>query len=254
LKYFRRNNSLDKKFKYNEVKNEFVLYNNYIYFFYGSLFFLFVFLDRILAWSVHEKERFLYFIFFEKDYEIGMDIALLSYLLVAGVFEFSISKFANMLDVLQTKGPVNNIKHYGDLFIKKYNQNLMILFLTSCVAFAIQLFLIYSPYGYDAYFEDKINDTSRMVCIVGSLGYFFFAWGVLNVLHFFTLGQPILPLKAILYASVINIIVGLFFSRYFSYHLSVIGFFIGSLFFMMYTTLHLRNYFKKMDYYYYAAF
>lgn len=254
IKYFKKTDSFDIKFGFKDVKNEFILYNNYVYFIYGTLFFLYVFLDRILAWSVHDKERFLYFIFFDKDYEIGMDIALLTYLLVAGVFEYSITKFAEMLDDLQSKIDIKGIKEYGRFFLIKHYENVSLLFIVSCIAFAIQFFAIYSPSGYDAYFVVKLNNINRMVTIVGSLGYFLFAWAVLNVLYFFTLGQPMIPLKGIIFAYVINLLVGLGFSRYVSYEFSVVGFLCGSLFFMLYTNYHLRKFFKKMDYYYYAAF
>ena len=254
IRYFKKQKCYDTKYYYGEVKREFIIYNNYIYFFYGTLFFLYVFLDRIIAWSIHEQERFLYFIFFEKDYEIGMDIALLTYLLVAGVFEFSISRFAKMLDDLQSKVTIADINGYGRRFLKRYSENMILLLLTSCVAFGIQFYLLYSPNGYDAFFEVKLNDVNREVCLLGSLGYFFFSCSVMNVLHFFTLGQPKIPFKGLLYACLVNLITGLFFSRFVSYEMSVVGFLIGNLFFMGYTSIHLYRFFKKMDYYYYAAF
>ncbi|QOG74432.1 hypothetical protein [Flavobacterium columnare] len=254
IRFFKKNNAFDPSYTTKDVKNEFIIYNNYMYFFYGMLFFLYVFLDRIIAWSVHEKERFLYFIFFEKDYEIGMDIALLMYLLVAGVFEFGIVRFAKLLDRLQSEVTLDSIQNYGKGFVESYLGNFLLLLLTSCFAFIIELFILYSPYGYDACFEIKLNSINRQVCIIGSLGYFFFSCSVLNVLHFFTLGQPQIPLKSILYSFVINLVFGLFFSRFFSYDLSVVGFLVGNLFFMLFTSYHLYKFFKKMDYYYYASF
>ncbi|MET2995301.1 hypothetical protein ABXT01_05090 [Flavobacterium columnare] len=155
IRFFKKNNAFDPSYTTKDVKNEFIIYNNYMYFFYGMLFFLYVFLDRIIAWSVHEKERFLYFIFFEKDYEIGMDIALLMYLLVAGVFEFGIVRFAKLLDRLQSEVTLDSIQNYGKGFVESYLGNFLLLLLTSCFAFIIELFILYSPYGYDACFEIK---------------------------------------------------------------------------------------------------
>lgn len=254
INYFKKHNVLNWDFSFNEIKKEFLIYHNYTYFFYGSLFFLFVFLDRIIAWSAQEKHRFSYFIFFEKDYEIGMDIALLTYLLVAGVFEYSVTDFAKQMDLLQSKIRLNQIENYGKIFFKRYYRNVFLLFFTSILAFLIQIFLLFSKYGYNAYFEEKLNLINIRVCIIGSLGYFFFSWAILNVLYFFTLGQPLKSLKGLLIALLVNLVLGLFFSRFFSYDLSVVGFLLGSIVFMIYSTIQLKIFFKKLDYYYYAAF
>ncbi|WP_394757932.1 hypothetical protein [Flavobacterium sp.] len=254
LLYFIKRKIVFNKFSHKDVHSEFIVYNNYIYFFYGTLFYFYIFLDRILAWSVQEKERFLYFIFFEKDYEIGMDIALLTYLLVAGIMEFSISSFTTVLDDMQSQIKATETQNYGRLFLKKYFRNVLLLTLSCCLAFSIQAFLMYSPHGYNSFFDEDLNDLNIKVCILGSLGYFFLSWAALNVLYFFTLGQPLKAFNGLLIAILCNVSVGLFLSRLMSYELSVIGFLFGSFVFMLYTTYHLRGFFKKMDYYYYAAF
>jgi hypothetical protein len=89
---------------------------------------------------------------------------------------------------------------------------------------------------------------------LGGIGYFFLAWGMLNTLYLFTLGQTQQPLKGIIYAILINITVGFILSRFISFEYSVVGMLVGALFFMLYTLKHIFHFFKKLDYHYYASF
>jgi hypothetical protein len=114
--------------------------------------------------------------------------------------------------------------------------------------------MIYSPYGYQFQFKESLSWKNIEVCIYGTLGYFFLSWSILNVLFFFTLGKPKLPLYALSIACLSNIFIGLFCSRFFSYEYSVIGFLLGSFIFMFITTRGVLQFFKKTDYHYYAAY
>lgn len=253
--YFKNKNQSFKGFLSSKsVSSSFMVYNNYVYFFYGSFFYLYIFLDRILAWSVLKNERFSCFIFFEKDYEIGMDLAILSYIFSAGVLEYSIGKFTLLLDDLQNKVTLVNYKQYNKLFIKGYWENIVLLIATGMVSFFIQFVMIYSSYGYTFQFDEHLNNLNIEICIIGSIGYFFLSWAVLNVLYFFTLGQPKIAFNCLLISFVCNLLLGLLLSRLFYYHFSVYGFMIGSLVFMLITTKKVLRFFNSMDYYYYAAY
>lgn len=255
LRYFKQKNILSKElFTTHEVSPSFMFYNNFIYFFYGTFFYFFIFLDRILAWSVLKNERFSYFIFFEKDYEIGMDLAILSYLLAAGFMEYCISRFTSLLDELQNKIGGVNFKEYNFVFKKVYQKNIRLLIMTFLFSFVVQMLMIFSSYGYRFQFDEQLNSMNIQICLIGSLGYFFLSWGVLNILYFFTLGYPKKAFESLLIGLGSNFLVGLLMSRLFSYHLSVVGLFVGSLIFMIYSTNQILKYFKSMDYYYYAAY
>jgi hypothetical protein len=121
-------------------------------------------------------------------------------------------------------------------------------------AFLVEFFLVYSEYGYKLQFKEDLLPINIEISFLGTLGYFFLSWSILNVLYFFTLGQPKLPLFAIIMALCTNIFIGLICSRLFSYHYSVLGFLIGSMVFMFITTKGVLAFFKKIDYYYYAAY
>ena len=77
---------------------------------------------------------------------------------------------------------------------------------------------------------------------------------MLNVLYLYTLNQHQKPLKGIFIAFLLNLVFGISLSRIVAYEDSVIGMLIGSIFFMGYTTVATLNFFKNLDYYFYAAY
>ncbi|MFN9113260.1 MAG: hypothetical protein ACK5XN_24590, partial [Bacteroidota bacterium] len=70
----------------------------------------------------------------------------------------------------------------------------------------------------------------------------------------FTLGQSKKPLKAIIYACVINILLGFVLSRFLAYEYSVVGMLVGAALFVGLTIKAIVKYFNNLDYYYYAAY
>ena len=231
-----------------------LIYRNYRYFFYGLLFFVFVFTDRILAWSTTNDGVLPYAVYYEKSYEVGMDIAILIFFLLVGVLEFSIASFSTISDMLQKQIPYNQPKVFNNKILKMYWQHVTILLVTGVVMAFILYTVIWSNFGYEKAFDQALDPISIKVSIIGGLGYVLLAWGMLNSLYLFTLNKPTKPLKAIILASLVNLAVGLALSRMVSYEYSVVGMFVGSAVFMLYTLKSALRFFKNLDYYYYAAY
>ena len=254
LVYFNKRKVLSGLLKQKEMFKPFLFYNNYIYLIYGILFYFFIFLDRLIAWSSPRGIQFSDFILFDKDYEVGMDLALVSYFMMSAIFEYCISTFATDMDTAQKLIDSKQITNYGKVFVKNYWKNVLLLFFVAFIAGLIQFYLIYSPNGYKYYFHEILSPINIEVCLYGSIGYFFFSWAALNVLYFFTLGRPKLPVYGLVIGLLTNIVTGMFFSHQFSYHYSVFGLLIGSFVFMLITTRSVLAFFKQIDYFYYAAY
>jgi hypothetical protein len=237
------------------LKDSVFIYQNYQYFLYGIFIYVFIFTDRILAWSSNNASGKLPFIiYFEKDYELGMDLAMLVFLLLAGVLEFSIASFTRLMDLTQKLVSYKDAKLFNKELFKMYWQNMFWLFATSIVIFIFIYFIITASWGYKGQFKEELMSLSIRVCFIGGVGYMFLAWGMLNTLYLFTLGQPSIPLKAIIYACIVNITVGFIVSRFVSFEYSVIGMLVGALVFASITLKEMYNYFRNLDYYYYASY
>ena len=252
--FFKRILHKTVKIAQNKINTPVLLYHNYKYFFYGLFIYLFVFIDRILAWSSELDGLMPFVIYFKKDYELGMDIAIVSFLFMGGVLEYSVKVFTHFLDLQQRLTKYNEVKHFNGYFTMMYWRNVLILLVSSSVLFIITYFLITSPWGYESRFHIKLLDLSYTVASFGCIGYLFLAWGMMNSLYLFTLGRPTEPLKAIIIATVVNIITGFVFSRFVGYEYSVIGMVMGSLVFMVLTLKENVSFFKNLDYNYYSAY
>ena len=255
LKYF-----FDKKVKETNSfnlatsKSAVMIYRNYRYFFYGLLFFIFIFLDRILAWSTSNDGVLPYIIYYEKNYEVGMDIAILIFFLLVGVLEYSIASFSTIGDMMQKQIAYNRPDLFNLRMFRMYRQHVFTLWIAGVVMTALLYFVIWSWLGYEKAFDETLDPISIKVSLIGGLGYVFVAWGMLNSLYLFTLNKPTKPLQAIIWASIINIVVGLLMSRMISYEYSVVGMLAGSIVYAMLTLNSTLKFFRNLDYYYYAAY
>ena len=237
-----------------KIKVPVILYHNYQYFFYGIFIYVFIFIDRILAWSSGMNGPLPFLVYFEKNYELGMDLAILVFLLLAGVLEYSIASFTRFIDIGQKNTSHNTPEVFNNQLKKMYWQQVLLLFVTSALAFLLIYFIMNASWGFEGQFNEVLLKLSIKVCIIGGIGYMLLAWGMLNALYLFTLGQAIQPLKAIIYACILNIVVGFTLSRFFAYEYSVAGMLCGAALFVALTLKANMNYFKNLDYYYYAAY
>jgi hypothetical protein len=211
-------------------------------------------MDRLDAWSSHTGRELPYIIYYEPDYEIGMDLAIIIFFLLSGVLEYNISSFSRFLDYHQRTTRFTNFDGFCKKMSRHYHNHL-ILFVISGIASATLLYLVITqPWGYKAGFDQQLSSLSLWVCAIGSLGYFFLTLGMLNVLYLYTLNQHKRPVILITVATLINLSTGALLSRLISYEYAVIGMFVGSLLFAILTTMVTRRFFNKLDYYYYAAY
>lgn len=252
--YFGNLTKNKKSISGNKIKVPVLLYHNYQYFFYGIFIYVFIFIDRIMAWSSGINGNLPFLVYFEKNYELGMDLAILVFLLLAGVLEYSIASFTRFIDIGQKITDHKTPEVFNNQLQKMYWQQVALLFVTSTLAFIFIYFIINASWGFEGQFNETLVQLSIKVCVIGGLGYIFLAWGMLNSLYLFTLGQSKKPLKAIIYACLINIFLGFVLSRFFAYEYSVVGMLVGAALFVALTLRANINYFKNLDYYYYAAY
>ncbi len=230
------------------------LYRNFNYFLYGMFIFLFVFLDRIVAWSSTLNRDIPYIIYYEKDYEIGMDLAILIFFLLGGVMEYAIHSYIRHMDFYQLQTKYSEFHTFNKKMKSMYFKHLR-LFAISAAAIGILVYLIVTqPWGYSSGFDEILSPLSIKVCILGSIGYLFLSLGMLNVLYLYTLGRHRKPLVAIIIAFLVNFLIGVLLSRWVSYEYSVVGMLVGSLVFALLTTKKTYNFFQNLDYYYYASY
>jgi O-antigen/teichoic acid export membrane protein len=237
-----------------EINTPVLLYHNFNYFFYGLFIYLFVFTDRILAWSSEINGQLPFIIYFKKDYELGMDIAVISFLFLGGVLEYSIKVFTHFLDIEQRLKSYTEMLKFNAYFKKTYWRNIIILLISSAILFTITHILMTASWGYESKFHEKLLGLSFNVAYYGCIGYLFLAWGMLNSLYLFTLGKPLLPLKAIVIGTLVNILIGFILSRFIAFEYSVIGMVAGAVVFMFITLREVVKFMNNLAYNYYSSY
>ncbi|WP_194851981.1 hypothetical protein [Nonlabens antarcticus] len=252
--FFKKLIRSEKGFANKTPKFTLAIYRNINYFFYGTLIYIFVFMDRLVAWSSHTGRELPYVVYYESDYEIGMDLAIIIFFLLAGVLEYNISAFSRFLDFHQRTTSFLNAPLFNKKMSRHYFNQLGIFFASGIASAVLLYLLITQSWGYEAAFADQLSDLSLWVCAVGGVGYFFLTLGMLNVLYLYTLNRNKRPVLVITVVTAVNLVVGAVLSRLISYEYAVVGMLVGSLLFAILTTIITRRFFNKLDYYYYAAY
>tara|TARA_R110000868_G_scaffold304437_23_gene565443 strand:+ start:6977 stop:8602 length:1626 start_codon:yes stop_codon:yes gene_type:complete len=248
-----RQELLKQTLPYDEVS----YYNNYRFFLYGFFYFVFLFTDRILAWSTGEVPP-PYIIWFNTPYELGMDWALISFIITIATLEFSINAFSKYLIPAQKNISLNKMKAFNKHFNRFYFRQLILLLIVSVISILITYFGVISLRAFESEVPEIrdffANPITFKVFWMGSIGYVFLVYGLLNSLFFFTLNRPSFVTYSMISAVLVNFVVGFICSRTFGFEYATIGLIVGAFTFALSTGLIAKRFFKHLDYYYYSAY
>ncbi|MDD5717331.1 MAG: hypothetical protein PHW64_05955 [Sulfuricurvum sp.] len=255
---FRRLKKLQEKSREKEGDTEprlsLLFYSLNPYMMYGTLYFLFLVTDRLLAWSAIPFQP--YFIWFNVRDEIGLDWALIVLILLIGMSEVIIYEFMYRVndDIIAHpyyKADVFN-RIYRRFFVK-YNVIFFIVsfFVILLVYFSVYLLAKYTEWDFlDVFFVDP----TPWIFVFAAISYAFLSNALTNILFFFSYSRYKAVLKGITLGFGANIIVGLILSRLIGYQYAVIGLLVGSIVFWLLVIQFGNRFFKNLDYYYYSAY
>ncbi|MBV8599360.1 MAG: hypothetical protein JO017_11105, partial [Actinobacteria bacterium] len=225
------------------------------YFWYGVLYFAFVFLDRVVAWTKAPPPH--YRIFFHRGYELGIDWALVTLLLSIALIDYTVTAFSERLVPTQKRFDSGRIRSHNLSFQRFYARQLALL--TGVVAVsAVGVYLAgvaLRDHSHNLTAEDFFGQTTTYhVYLWAALGYGLLVWGLLNVTFFFYLSQPGFAVRPLLYAVLTGLVVGLLASRSGVYWQSVEGLAAGAFVFAAATTRNAIRLFGEFDFFAYSAY
>lgn len=253
-------------FKYEEKKSDkgmvlklpklsITVYSVAPYFFYGFLYFSFLFIDRVNAWSTNQ-DFMPYIIWFRGPYELGLDFALLTLIIPMGFSEVIVTKLMNDIESIQKKVHANDIKKHYQRFVSNYYRMYFLIVVSAILsAFLVyRLTIWYNQVSIHLRGTDLFdNHITHFVLIIGSISYIILSICLMNAVILFAISQPNLVIQAILPSLGVNLIVGFLLSRWISYEYAVIGLLVGSVVMMILTTRNVKKVLNRLDYYLYAA-
>jgi hypothetical protein len=225
---------------------------------YGFLYSAFIFADRVLAWtSARGREDFPPYPFWMNTrYELGMDLALIVVVLVAGVVEYSTHRFSSQLIPSEKRVKSSALEPFVAEFRAFYRRHTLILCGSTIVA-VVLAGLVYEALKRfpDVRLQESLaSDTTRQVFWIAAISYSIFMFALQNVLMLMTLSRADVAARAIGTALLINIVAGWILSRSIGYSAAVFGLLAGAVTLAVLAHRALRRVISDLDYYYYAAY
>ncbi len=233
-----------------------LFYTLYPYFLYGTAYFLFLIMDRMLAWTTGSK-ALPYVVWFNYPYEVGVDwalIPLISTIALVEVFIYELG-YAAFKKINETKAP--DVRSFNKHFLRIYGIAGVTFFLVGIISIVLAYFFPYVIRDVPYFFKFAnvfFNDINLFVFFFASAGYVLLSWSLLNCIIFFAYSRHGFVLKAMGFGLLTNFLVGFILSRAFDYYYSVIGLTAGSIVFAVISTYYAYHFFKHYDYYYYSAY
>jgi len=215
------------------------------YFLYGVSYYLFLFLDRLLAWTAGTESLPLP-LWFRGDYEVPLDIALVAFVLQVGWVHPSLLRFQDRAARLRIRFPAAKVDAFNRAVATEYWRRSLLLVLWSM---AVSLATLGATVGFGV----QRSPVTEALVFWALIGYLFLVVGLWNTSLLFSLSLPKPVLEAIGAAVLADLVVGYLLSRVFGYEAAVGGFAVGALVFALASTHGVRSRLQSLDYFHYAA-
>lgn len=230
-----------------------IFFKSFSYFKYGAVYFFFLNIDRLIAWSA-ESAYMPYVVWFRGEYELGLDFALLALIIPMGLIEVVANEIMVKISCDQKNYGIDEIPKMNSLYKSFYYRRFFMVMLFCLV----NSFLIYSLIWFLE--SNKIihlsvltNSTTLFVFIAALIGYSLLSLGLMNTLILFSLSQPEGVSRSMLLGFGLNILIGFVLSRWFDYSWAVLGMVLGALIFTALTFRWVDRVMSDLDYYLYTA-
>ena len=267
-------------------KKSILIYSLKPYFYYGFLYYLFLFTDRIMAWTTNQ-DRMPYVIWFRGDYELGLDFALLMLIIPLGFSEVIVTRLMENLELTQKNSLFHEIKGLSQKYLKLYGSSMVIIIIFSIMsAFSVyKLIQLLSDSTYwvntDVYtYFQKLsmmagheeewlahsnaltnNPVTEFVFFYGLVSYTILCITLTNAVILFSLAQPEMVTKTMGLGVLVNFFTGFLATRwgsgYFGHgsaeQFAVFGLVAGTMVIAVISTGYVIKVLKNLDYYIYSA-
>lgn len=218
------------------------LYYLWPYFLYGSLYYVFLFSDRLLAWTARTDVSGL-LIQFRGSYEAAQDVALFAFIFQVGWVYFATVRFYDRLKDRQQQMAAAQSEEFNRV-LTDYYWRMGVGFMPLAIVTTITVYVCALGFGF-------LSDPLHWRVMQWSFaGYALLVLSLRNVSLLFALSRPLCVLWAIACACAVNIGIGYLLSRFGTYDRAVIGFAIGAAVFASMSTWYSLQTLRRLDYYY----
>lgn len=219
------------------------------YFLYGLLYFSFLFLDRLLAWTVGGHPLPFWF---DAGYEVGLDLALIVLVLMLPQLEYAVHAFADSMTPVQTSFLAAQATQHNAHYLRFYLRQLVLLVAMGAGAAGLVTAGVLALQAMGKLPGD--GELSWHVFLYGALGYALLVVALLNGVFLFSLSRPWPAVGGLSVALLTNGGVGWVLSRHGEHWWSVGGLVVGAAVFACLSSVAAVRVLRRLDYHYYAAY
>lgn len=237
-------------------KRSVMIYTVRPYFLYGLLYFVFIFLDRVLAWSSNSQFSMPYMIWFRGDYELGLDFALLMLLLPMGLSEIVVNNLMRRLEITQKNAYSKETDSLRSKYIRAYIKSMVLIAAGAVISAVLIIWFVWFLQRTNLGDISKVYQFSSVtyfVFYVALFGYAVLSVALANAVILFSISQPGKSNWSIGIALLVDFLVGFAASRWFGYYDAVVGMAVGSVVFLILTTYQVSRVLRRLNYYIYAT-
>ena len=219
---------------------------------YGTLYFSFLFADRVVAWTAAGDEPLPYVVWFRTPYELGMDWALVVLFACLALFPFAVGRLVRGLHAAQD-APIGQA---SEAFLAEYGMHARLTVGVGLGALAL-------AYGGGVWLRESgpallapmfDGAVPTYVFIVAGLAYVMLSVGLFNGLVFLAQGRMRHVLVPLALGLGTDLVVGIVLTRLTSYEHAVWGLAAGAAVYAFLTTRSVLTLARQADYHAYAAY
>lgn len=226
-----------------------LLHRSAPYFLYGILYFTFVYVDRLVAWS-SQTSYLPYNIWFRGKYELGMDWALAALILPLSATEVFIGHIGRFIERAEHRMRQRELSDFRQHLRRMYWRLLGIFGTLAAGGLVVVHFLILvlAKVPVLASSVPVVAEESTVFFIAGT-AYVFLAVALFNILMLFTWSFPQPALRTLVYGLLVNAAVGVFATRLGGvYWYAVFGLITGSVFMAVFSVRQVLRVLPDVDY------
>jgi hypothetical protein len=231
------------------------LFSTLPYFIYGMLYFSFLFIDRLVAWT-RNSDYMPYLIWFRGEYELGLDFALLVLIIPMGISEVILTKLMMDIEISQKSYWGEDAQVMNNKYLIEYTKRMIQVSLTAIISAVFLYFFLVEVFRRFPSLSTKslfVSNETHMVFIISLIAYVLVAVALMNAVILFSLSQPNQIIRSIGISLLVNVGSGFLLSRWIEYQYAVYGLLLGSIVFLVLSTRNVRSVLRKLDYYLYTA-
>ncbi|MCC6540451.1 MAG: hypothetical protein IT162_23085 [Bryobacterales bacterium] len=214
-------------------------------FLYGAAYYVFMFTDRMIAWTAQTGTASLP-IQFRGDYETALDLAMAALVPQAGFVQASLVSFHREVKRVQQQLPAGHYRQFNEKLREFYWQRLALLAGCGVVAGLVVLALV-------TRWELLPFAAMQPVLWLALLAFPIAVAGLWNASLLFTLSQPAPVAAAVLIGAVCSAVPGYVVTRLHGYDAAAIGFLTGAVAFAAASAASVLSRLRALDHHYYES-